>query len=43
MGEAENKALVQRFYDEVWDGGNVEFARLMQPVGAPVFAGALGQ
>ena len=26
MGEAENKALVRRFYDEVWDGGNVEFA-----------------
>ena len=26
MGEAENKALVQRFYDEVWDRGNVEFA-----------------
>ena len=26
MGEAENKALVQRFYDEVWDRGNIEFA-----------------
>ena len=26
MGEAENKALVQRFYDEVWDRGNFEFA-----------------
>ena len=27
MGEAENKALVKRFYDEVWDRGNVDFAR----------------
>ena len=26
MGEAENKAVVQRFYDEVWDRGNVDFA-----------------
>ena len=26
MGVAENKVLVQRFYDEVWDRGNVEFA-----------------
>jgi predicted ester cyclase len=26
MGEAENKALVQRFYEEVWDRGNVDFA-----------------
>ena len=27
MGVAENKALVRRFYEEVWDRGNVEFAR----------------
>jgi predicted ester cyclase len=27
MGVAENKALVRRFYEEVWDKGNVEFAR----------------
>jgi len=27
MGVEENKALVQRFYEEVWDHGNVEFAR----------------
>ena len=27
MGESENKALVERFYDEVWDRGNVDFAR----------------
>jgi steroid delta-isomerase-like uncharacterized protein len=26
MGVEENKALVQRFYEEVWDRGNVEFA-----------------
>jgi steroid delta-isomerase-like uncharacterized protein len=26
MGVAENKALVLRFYEEVWDKGNVEFA-----------------
>ena len=26
MGQAENKALVQRFYDEVWDRGNVQVA-----------------
>ena len=26
MGEAENKALIQRFYYEVWDSGNVAFA-----------------
>ena len=26
MSEAENKELVQRFYDEVWDRGNVAFA-----------------
>jgi steroid delta-isomerase-like uncharacterized protein len=26
MGFAENKALVRRFYEEVWDRGNVEFA-----------------
>lgn len=27
MGVAENKELVRRFYEEVWDGGNVDFAR----------------
>jgi steroid delta-isomerase-like uncharacterized protein len=27
MGVAENKALVRRFYEEVWDRGNFEFAR----------------
>ena len=27
MGVAENKALVRRFYEEVWDCGNVEFAQ----------------
>ena len=27
MGVVENKALVLRFYEEVWDKGNVEFAR----------------
>jgi steroid delta-isomerase-like uncharacterized protein len=26
MGVADNKALVRRFYEEVWDRGNVEFA-----------------
>ena len=26
MGVAENKALVRRFYEEVWDRGNVGFA-----------------
>ena len=26
MGVAESKALVRRFYEEVWDQGNVEFA-----------------
>jgi steroid delta-isomerase-like uncharacterized protein len=26
MGVSENKELVRRFYDEVWDRGNVEFA-----------------
>ena len=26
MATEENKALVQRFYEEVWDRGNVEFA-----------------
>ena len=26
MGVAENKALVLRFYEEVWDRGNFEFA-----------------
>ncbi len=26
MGEAQNKAMVQRFYDEVWDRGNVNVA-----------------
>jgi len=26
MGVAENKQLVRRFYEEVWDRGNVEFA-----------------
>jgi steroid delta-isomerase-like uncharacterized protein len=26
VGVAENKALVRRFYEEVWDRGNVEFA-----------------
>lgn len=26
MGVVENKALVRRFYEEVWDRGNVEFA-----------------
>jgi len=26
MSVAENKALVRRFYEEVWDRGNVEFA-----------------
>jgi steroid delta-isomerase-like uncharacterized protein len=26
MGVAENKTLVRRFYEEVWDRGNVEFA-----------------
>jgi predicted SnoaL-like aldol condensation-catalyzing enzyme len=26
MGVAENKELVRRFYEEVWDRGNVEFA-----------------
>ena len=26
MSDAENKLLIQRFYDEVWDRGNVEFA-----------------
>ena len=26
VGVEENKALVRRFYDEVWDRGNVEFA-----------------
>lgn len=26
MGIAEDKALVRRFYEEVWDRGNVEFA-----------------
>jgi predicted ester cyclase len=24
VGESENKALIRRFYDEVWDKGNVE-------------------
>ena len=27
MAIEENKALVRRFYEEVWDRGNVEFAR----------------
>ena len=27
MGVAENKALIPRFYEEVWDRGNFEFAR----------------
>ena len=27
MGVADNKALVRRFYEEVWDRGNVEFAQ----------------
>jgi predicted SnoaL-like aldol condensation-catalyzing enzyme len=26
VGVAENKALVRRFYEEVWSQGNVEFA-----------------
>ena len=26
MAVADNKALVLRFYDEVWDKGNVDFA-----------------
>jgi predicted SnoaL-like aldol condensation-catalyzing enzyme len=26
MGVSENKALVRRFYEEVWDRGHVEFA-----------------
>lgn len=26
MGVSENKALVERFYEEVWDRGNVDFA-----------------
>lgn len=26
MGVAENKVMVRRFYEEVWDRGNVEFA-----------------
>jgi steroid delta-isomerase-like uncharacterized protein len=26
MGVSENKALVRRFYEEVWDRGNVDFA-----------------
>lgn len=26
MGVAENKEMVRRFYKEVWDRGNVEFA-----------------
>jgi len=26
MGVADNKVLVRRFYEEVWDRGNVEFA-----------------
>jgi ketosteroid isomerase-like protein len=25
MGVAENKELVRRFYEEVWDRGNVDF------------------
>jgi steroid delta-isomerase-like uncharacterized protein len=27
MGVGDDKALVRRFYEEVWDRGNVEFAR----------------
>ena len=26
MGVAENKELVRRFYEEVWDHGNLEFS-----------------
>jgi hypothetical protein len=48
MGVAENKALVLRFYDEVWDKGNVDVAGeafrddlgLTLQLGAEVFAGA---
>ena len=48
MSTEENKKLVRRFYEEVWDQGNTDFAfevfaddlGLLQRLGAPVYAGA---
>jgi len=39
----ENKALVRRFYDEVWARGNLDDdLGLLEQLGAPVHAGADG-